>query len=69
MICCDVAAPQCTGGDARLVGGASTASGRLEVCSQQHGVWGTVCDNLFDTTEANIVCRQLGFRKYCSAVF
>jgi hypothetical protein len=43
----------------RLINGPSAAAGRIEVC--QHGVWGTVCNNAFDATEAAVVCRQLGY--------
>ncbi|XP_069120540.1 neurotrypsin-like [Argopecten irradians] len=43
----------------RLVGGPSDSSGRLEV--YHDGVWGTVCDNDFDSRDVRVACRQLGF--------
>ncbi len=48
----------CNQGDIRLVGGANTRQGRVEVCN--NNAWGTVCDDAFGAAEATVVCTQLG---------
>ena len=48
----------CTNGDVRLADGIIDNEGRVEVCV--NGVWGAVCDQGWDKTDAHVVCTQLG---------
>lgn len=53
----------CTEGEVRLVGGVNYTEGRVEICLSDS--WGTVCDQNWNTTEARVVCRQLGLEGLC----
>ena len=46
-------------GEVRLQDGTHISNGRVEIC--QNGVWGSVCNNLWDHTDAGVVCTQLGY--------
>ena len=59
-------AGNCSDGELRLEGSSNdmqvnTREGRLEICI--NNAWGTICDTLFGSKEAEVACRQLeGFQ-------
>ncbi|XP_072172288.1 scavenger receptor cysteine-rich domain-containing protein DMBT1-like [Diadema setosum] len=46
--------------DIRLIGGSNSLEGRVEVF--RNGSWGTVCDDLWRQSDADVACRSLGFQ-------
>ena len=43
----------------RLAGGNIANEGRVEICMKN--MWGTVCDDAWGSSDATVVCRQLGY--------
>ena len=43
----------------RLTGGITSNQGLVEVYC--NGQWGTICNSGFDNTDAETLCRQLGY--------
>ena len=49
----------CNNGDIRLTDGRTQYEGKVEICYDNH--WGGLCGRSWDSNEANVVCRQLGY--------
>ena len=51
--------PRCSNFDLRLVESSTSSMGIVQVCESQD--WHTICAEHWDTKDASVVCRQLGF--------
>ena len=49
----------CANGNVRLVNGSDNTQGKIEVCVDQ--MWTDVCDKNWSISDADVVCRQLGY--------
>ena len=49
-------------GEVRLQGSVNEHRGVVEVCL--NGTWGTVCSTNWDSVDASVVCKQLGYSRY-----
>ena len=56
----------CTHGAVRLIGGAYSFEGRVEVCV--NGLWGTVCHDLWSSTDAALGCKFFGYSTYGKSI-
>ena len=57
----------CTDGQLRLAGGNVANEGRVEICLNNE--WGTICDDNWSTSDANVVCSALGFSDSSKFIF
>ena len=48
----------CTEGNVRLFG-STTTTGTVQVCVNR--IWGSICGRSWDSRDATVICRQLGF--------
>lgn len=52
---------RCADGEIRLFGGDEPTEGTVEVCQAGQWLGTTICDDLWNTPDAAVVCRQLGY--------
>ena len=64
--CFDEVCAEAPDGALRLVGGDGPDHGRVEIHLQNQ--WGTVCDDAWGLADAEVACRQLGYRGASEAI-
>ena len=57
-----LAPTSCEEGAIRLVNGVIEHEGEIEICI--NGVWGSICLDGWDDTDAYVVCKQLGYAEH-----
>ena len=57
----------CIDGQLRLSGSNIANEGRVEICMNNE--WGTICDENWGSSDATVVCRQLGYPTQCQQIF
>ena len=56
---CALSSLECTEGDVRLIYGPSHNEGTIEICHDD--LWGLISDSGWSDSDAEVVCRQLGY--------
>ncbi len=59
---CYTETASCEDGQVRLVDGAIDQEGRVEVCHSN--VWGSICGDGFDLSDAYVICKELDLGTY-----
>ena len=62
QLICTALNGSCTTGDVQLVGGDTELEGTVALCYDN--TWGTVCADTWDSSDAAVVCRQLGYSAF-----
>ena len=55
----DIFLDTCQTGAVRLVASTFTSQGTVEICYEN--IWGSVCSTSWDSNDASVVCKQLGY--------
>ena len=66
MSCVSLPAAVCVEDELRLADGGADFRGRVEICRNE--MWGTVCNEMWSASDANVVCRQLGYSRHSECV-